>query len=923
MVLSLNSALDAAFHRGTAELRFRVLIWHDAFSFYEFIDGRCSHSSADQLPKSVSSVTGVKREIDVEKSATQAEECTVTFRLDGATEELVTDTGVLGAWMEIFVGTDDVDKGNYAPYFAGICEEPRCSVGEVEITARTLERKFGEVNILGGWIARHPLQALRDVVTRCGLQESAHFDAATFDPVNYTDISHFVVARASVADLWFQQSYEDPQRAQLLIDGLVPLLNARFLALEDGKMALRKFDSSAAVADTWTDADIDEIEPSDLYKHLCNQYRVSSHPTFSEGQTGREAYQYQSAIRDLDSQNRFKLVAKLIGNGRNVREKEFLTDWVTGVGQLQENGAGQVFTSAAVPGPGSYFPVGWDLVTSMAGCRFYPSVWADGDSQPATAQLSDSRTAYFRIENEIIEVDRCTVPTKASNPYAVDTYYHDPYVPTTLGEWTDLAVWDALDLGCVQTYNFPGKVQYRVKARGCFGSKAAAHATSTRIADITIPVFMGEQKVARFANGGLMTRVTTGFSKYALQIGDFVNLVTDRFRAYGRKGLTTSTVFEIIGKDTDPFASPPKITWTLLFAREDVPLSVSIGHLIRKPHLGGRGEHDNESVTNAEFGEKYVVSGLAWSKTAGFVGACTAGVASGVLGRSKLEKAVSYTFAASKDTYVYLDLRSGSMSYMPVANGAAAPADYNQTMLPLAKVVTDGVGITTVTDLRPTKALHGTKLVDGSVGDAPIAAGRALPVDTAIDASTHKVDLSLAGFLNKNLDNVADTATYKRVAAAFVGAAGALDFNAAGWLNKTLDNLPDGSTYKRVIGTAVGAGNKIDFNLAGFLNKTLDYVGDGATYKRVAAAFVGAGNALDFAAAGWLNKTLDNVADGATYLRVTGVSAGHQVQTASIASDSVTTPKVATGAIGPNRIAVGTAPGTINFNPHLQIYEDG
>lgn len=64
------------------------------------------------------------------------------------------------------------------------------------------------------------------------------------------------------------------------------------------------------------------------------------------------------------------------------------------------------------------------------------------------------------------------------------------------------------------------------------------------------------------------------------------------------------------------------------------------------------------------------------------------------------KNAESHTYTASKDTYVYIH-SGGYYVYQEVANGAAAPSDPANTLL-LAKVVTSGTAITSVSDLRTT-----------------------------------------------------------------------------------------------------------------------------------------------------------------------------------------------------------------------------
>lgn len=54
---------------------------------------------------------------------------------------------------------------------------------------------------------------------------------------------------------------------------------------------------------------------------------------------------------------------------------------------------------------------------------------------------------------------------------------------------------------------------------------------------------------------------------------------------------------------------------------------------------------------------------------------------------------------------------------------------------------------------------------------------------------------------------------------------------------------------------------------------------------------------------------LDDISDGSTYKRVTGVSAGHQIQAASIATDAVTNVKINTGAVDTAELAADAVTG--------------
>jgi hypothetical protein len=92
----------------------------------------------------------------------------------------------------------------------------------------------------------------------------------------------------------------------------------------------------------------------------------------------------------------------------------------------------------------------------------------------------------------------------------------------------------------------------------------------------------------------------------------------------------------------------------------------------------------------------FIVSGIIWSTLTGLNAAMTSGIYYSPTGIRNAPAAVSsYTFSASKDTYIDFGPNGGSPSYTPVANGADAPA-LTANYIRVALVVTNGTGITTI-----------------------------------------------------------------------------------------------------------------------------------------------------------------------------------------------------------------------------------
>lgn len=129
----------------------------------------------------------------------------------------------------------------------------------------------------------------------------------------------------------------------------------------------------------------------------------------------------------------------------------------------------------------------------------------------------------------------------------------------------------------------------------------------------------------------------------------------------------------------------------------------------------------------------FVASGCIWSALTGLNGAMTTGVVYSPDGsRNEPAAVASKTFTASKDTYVDI-ATNGSVSYDAVANGATAPAlttDYVR----IAKVVTDGSGITSVVQTG-VDSLRNTIRPSGPVGPTQLSTSANLLAITKITST--------------------------------------------------------------------------------------------------------------------------------------------------------------------------------------------
>lgn len=129
----------------------------------------------------------------------------------------------------------------------------------------------------------------------------------------------------------------------------------------------------------------------------------------------------------------------------------------------------------------------------------------------------------------------------------------------------------------------------------------------------------------------------------------------------------------------------------------------------------GMQDNGNLAKYRSESSLSHIASGGIWSALSGLNAAMTAAVQYSTSGeRLSIAAVASRAFTASKDTYVSLS-PTGVLTYTEVANGAAQPTITAGHMW-VAKVVTSGVAVTSVTDMRQTAVIKSANVDFSSFG---------------------------------------------------------------------------------------------------------------------------------------------------------------------------------------------------------------
>lgn len=678
MALSLNAALVSSL-LGWSRPRLLVHIYPDASTTYSFQDGP---NSQTDYPDSVLSVSSIKRSIDPLKREIKVGQCIVTMTLDERVNYMLQNEYLFGKNVEVLFGDQQIAEGAFAGFFAGTISEvtPKENGKRLEIKLKDSFNTLSDVQITGYWVNKHPLEIIEDIMDKAGL-DSEQYDSDTLDPANNTGLSHLVLSAGL-----YQWNHgtgigvgSQPISALGAISKLAEIVDGMMWVDENGAAQFSAFDGAASSAADWTEDDIDEIVQIDTIGTIVNRIGVYSHWDQARG-----LYNHKFEQNDTDSQTNFGYPG---GSSGRVREQAFEVNWLGGSSRLFE-----AIASDSDPGVGETFTVNGALAHSFAGSRY--STWPT--TQPSDAVVSSSRPAYIKIDDEIIECDACTVDEDSTANVRVFDH--------TVGGYVIVPA--------------PVKLTYQVSERGARGTTAAAHPSdvtgSGAVAwDMTIPIYMADSRLARWSNGAPKVRVTTGLKEYAVQISDLVTLTTSRYKSYGHDGLDNTTKWEVVSKQVD-IGDNPKITWELVYASESGAPTPTVAESTF-PMIPARAANPIEqAIASGDVGEKHIVSGFTVTQDSGLDGIVSAGVASGLVGRVEFETDTDITFTASKDSYVAVGLTHGEIVVVETSLGAGTPTLAPDQVM-VAKVVTDGSGITSITDLRVTEALDGNRVLDSTI----------------------------------------------------------------------------------------------------------------------------------------------------------------------------------------------------------------
>jgi hypothetical protein len=656
----------AAMAKGTVEPVHAVTI-QTASTTYNIASGITADLGYDIA---VDDIAGFGKHHDPVTRRTSIDQIDLTLS-DAWGRPLVVAERLKGAKVTIKTGTRNLAGADFRTRFVGLVDDYRVEPerGGVVVTCVDALTFALQNQTRRQWINKHPLTVAYQILIDSGVPASL-VDTSSFASTSYTStMSHWVVDQSVVerfairagiigigsgttsgigsidAQRSSAESLRDIQSdavaALSLLETVALILPGMITVGDDGKITFVEYDDSAAAEVHFTTSDYSDFETVEQYGNQTNEVTVAV------GANGREV-EYSATYGASQTAHAYP--------GESGREvvRDIDAGWFGGL-----TGIGADMTNVQT----TMTPAGARLF-GFCGSQV-PDDWP-ATSQNAVVKLSEDRPGYWLIDDPAgREIVKATALVLDESARAV--------VPVSDG--------DSID-----TFDTPVPLFADATiARAQLGTAAAAHVykktttepsgTSTRFTlahDVTIPVALANYHLKRFGYGCPVIRFkAASFGADIYELGDVITIDNDEFVSYGLDGLSSSTKWEIIGKEFDPYDSQPGARFTCALIRTDT-VTATYGTL-NPGHVINSVRHLIDGARAFDAYLPFVGRGFELSNGGGLVLDASVGAAGNGFNRGLSAAVQNLTLRASRDSYVSIDTRTGTTIVRDVATGAGDP----------------------------------------------------------------------------------------------------------------------------------------------------------------------------------------------------------------------------------------------------------
>ena len=741
-------------------------------------------------PPSVLEVTPISTELNPVTRESKANQFSVKFAADGIMRSLLVGTALKGKKLVVKIGTSvchpDGDANmpsGWPTLFTGLIDETLPSIdGAVELIGSDTLKRFFDVDVVGWWLAAHPFMVVKSLASMCGVP-SGLLDTTSLDETTggYTTLNCSLTPIPSNMTTGEAAIYT-PTKASDILSSLSTILPGYLLVNEDGKLRFvgDSADPASAAVDTWSANDLTDVEIEESDRTLYNRATLTiGRGAANFNRWGSDGVQveswggWQRIVEDDDTASQSSHAYP--GQASYVSSHAQDSAWCDAHALVYASGLNASWTPTS-PATGDTIDLQGDTLYSFTGARFVGD--PKTNDQPSYCALSDSQTAFFLIDSEIIEVDRVTFPN--GNAETITTGVPDFSASPPYSASTQVSVVSA--------------ARYRIKTRGALGTTAANHDSGNangnqsvyEIVDVTMPIAACRRILSHCANGLVVISCKTSMAKFGVQVGDYVRTHLDKLFFYGVDGASYDMIWQVIGKEIDPDDSAIKWKLTMVASLATPPAS---SHSV---HGYQYGQMHNVQQTITQLSQHYDggtiqpyvnnLPGGDFNLLSTGVGTLTiqGGSATFAGARPELPQTTigtPVTLARGYGNTVFFDGNRKAYTTRATALGAGpATALFGEVPLHYYDVASNGA-LSGHQDLRPTTGANGARLATGTVTGTAIASGAVATVHVAsggLDASTAiKPNTIVTGHINTGgLD--AATALAPRSLPASVSKVGAL-----------------------------------------------------------------------------------------------------------------------------------------------------
>ena len=676
MAITLSSAYLEEMRKASPEPIVQVAIQTSVPSSKSvyFHNGHNGVDSTIEGDPILQSVTAVTQEYDPLERDLQVGTLQVEVIDNDYTRDLMSSFSFYDADCLVYLLGPEVITTDAALIFRGRVESVRAEEGSIIFNITEYQSKLTNYKSLRTYVNDHPLEVLDQALQDVGI-DSAKIDSTTFSPGNFTDISHYCFSSYGVNDYLSDSEQtnlpKEPSEGDILYDiysaehagfGVARILPDKFLKefqqltqsimLVDssGKLKISKLDSSAAVTHHFTVDEYHTFE-QDPKPALYNVISIA---------LGMGANENKLTLKDATS---------ITNYGERVAEinSVYLSPGTLAKPNFLFNGNGITPNGEGTAG--------------FAGTRNLVS------GQVTADKISTDRPFYALFRREIIKSTAEAAQAVAFIP--LENYDENG----DLSGYVDVA-WG---------------VDYDPIASRPFGGTQDTPGAGLpfMFSDITAAYNFATAALTRYSNGAPKITFSVGLEFINIELGDMISIDNDFFVSPELRlnALDSTVKFEVVGREILPVGDTVGVKLTCVYVTKPSPPATSVS-IITPPMLKdrlGRSSVDKTAVVKG-FMDHSVLDGLDAEATSGLGYKINAGNLSTGAGTRQTGLEITQTATASKHTYVGIDSRSGQLIKQEVSTSADEPGFAGEEIR-LAKIITDGSGVTSIIDLRRVGAI--------------------------------------------------------------------------------------------------------------------------------------------------------------------------------------------------------------------------